>query len=279
MAESNIVSMEELLGTGIKKQPNTEQPVERQVTTGETVEKKFPQPSKESNIISMEELLGTSSVRPQAVPDDKEEAPKNTMDSLVKNKDWLRDAEIIYEHERGEKFKGSDAELDYWFRNRHSRLGNDLTNIGLTAADALDMSDEVKLAWINSLDTWDNTEGTLGSFGNAVYQSLTDPTTVAFAAAGFGVGGIAKLAGQKGATIAAKFAFKDQLQKALTKEVGKEAAEQFVKTGASKKVSAEVLKKARSKAATNLAINRAGTVAGSSAGLAAADDLLRQSFR
>tara|TARA_R100000353_G_scaffold62309_1_gene49076 strand:+ start:1411 stop:5898 length:4488 start_codon:yes stop_codon:yes gene_type:complete len=280
MAEPNLVPLSNFFGTEKEVTKTTEQPVEVQQTTKEPVEKKTPQPDTEnkSNLVPLEKFFETSGVSPQAVPDDKEEAPKNTMDSLVKNKDWLKDAQVVYEHERGEKFKGSDAELDYWFRNRHSRLGNDLTNIGLTAADALDMSDEVKLAWINSLDTWDNTEGTLGSFGNAVYQALTDPTTVASIFAGFGVGGIAKLAGQKGATVAAKFAFKDQLKKALTKEVGKEAAEQFIKTGASKKVSAEVLKKARGKAATNLAINRGGTTAASGAGYSAADNLLRQSF-
>ena len=283
---ARILSIEEAFGTGPvaetsrpKETPTTEQPVE--------VEKVVkPVEKSDSRILSVEEAFGVSPASPQAVPNDKEEAPKNTMDSLVKNKDWLKDAQVVYEHERGEKFKGSDAELDYWFRNRHSRLGNDLTDIGLTAADALDMSDEVKLAWVNSLDTWDNTEATLGSFGNAIYQTLTDPTTVAFTAAGFGVGGIAKLAGQKGATIAAKFAFKDQLKKTLTEELGKtvteeaakEAAEQFIKTGASKKVSAEVLKKARGKAATNLAINRGGTTAASGAGYAAADNLLRQSF-
>ena len=181
---ARILSIEEAFGTGPvaetsrpKEIPTTEQPVE--------VEKVVkPVEKSDSRILSVEEAFGVSPASPQAVPDDKEEAPKNTMDSLVTNKDWLKDAQVVYEHERGEKFKGSDAELDYWFRNRHSRLGNDLTNIGLTAADALDMSDEVKLAWINSLDTWDNTEGTLGSFGNAVYQALTDPTTVASFEAG-----------------------------------------------------------------------------------------------
>ena len=277
---ARILSIEEAFGTGPvaetaqpKETPTTEQPVEVE-QVAEPVEKSG------SRILSMEEAFGVPSVSTQAVPTDTdEEAPKNTMDDLVKNKDWLTDAEVIYQHEKGEKFKGSDAELDYWFRNRHSRLGNDLTSIGLTAADALDMSDEVKLAWANSLDTWDNTEATLGSFGNAVYQALTDPTTVGATFAGFGVGGIAKLFGQKGAALAAKFAFKDQLKKALGEKVSKEAAEEFIQTGASKAITGEALKAARKQAAKNLAINRGGTQFATGSAWGAADNLLRQSFK
>jgi len=81
---------------------------------------------------------------------------QSTMDNLVKNKDWLGNAKTIYKHEKGEDYKGSDKDLDYWFRNRHSRFGNDLTNLGMTAYDAAElMDDDVKYAWVNSLDTWE----------------------------------------------------------------------------------------------------------------------------
>jgi len=273
MAAPKYVTDEEFLGIS--------SPTPSQVQQEPEVAQEPEEASPQSQYVTDEEFLQDSPlVSTQAVPTDTgKEVPKNTMDNLVKNKAWLTDAEVIYQHEKGEKFKGSDAELDYWFRNRHSRLGNDLTSIGLTAADALDMSDEVKLAWANSLDTWDNTEATLGSFGNAVYQALTDPTTVGATFAGFGVGGIAKLFGQKGAALAAKFAFKDQLKKALGEKVSKEAAEEFIQTGASKAITGEALKAARKQAARNLAINRGGTQLATGSAWGAADNLLRQSFK
>ena len=203
---------------------------------------------------------------------------QSTMDNLVKNQAWLGNAKTIYKHEKGEDYKGSDKELDYWFRNRHSRLGNDLTDIGLTAIDAMDMSDEVKQAWVGSLDTWDRTESTLGSVGNAAYQAITDPTTLAALVGGVGLGGVVKLGGQKAAAAAAKFAFKDQLQKALVKQVGTQAAEEFAKKGASKAITGEVLKGARKEAAKKLAFNKGISGSASGAGYMAADDLLRQSF-
>ena len=66
----------------------------------------------------------------QQAPAKTAEPEQSTMDNLVKNQDWLRDAKTIYKHEKGEDYKGSDKDLDYWFRNRHSRFGNDFTNLG-----------------------------------------------------------------------------------------------------------------------------------------------------
>mgnify|MGYP005989650393 FL=1 len=218
---------------------------------------------------------------------------QSTMDNLVKNQDWLRDAKTIYKYDKGEDYKGSDKDLDYWFRNRHSRLGNDLVDMFGTSFDSKDMSDDVKKAWVSSLDTWDSTEGTLGSAANAAYQAITDPTLLASIGAGFAAGsvvpgagnviggigaGITKLIGSRGAAQLAKMTFKGQLQKALVEKVGTEATKEFVKKGTSKAISGEVLKEARKKAAKNLAINQGFAQVGVGTSYMAADNLARQSF-
>jgi hypothetical protein len=205
---------------------------------------------------------------------------KFTMEGLDRNKDWLKNAKVIFKHEQGEDFRGSNQELGYWLRNRHSKFANDLTNLGLTAMDTDNMSDEVKQSWVDSLDMWDNTDPTVGSFFNALYQVGTDPTTVAAALATFGMGGVVKMFGQKGATLAAKFAFKDQLKKSLIKrKVSEEVAEKVAhKKGAVAAVDESILKASRKEAAKNLAINRAAV--GYPVGVAemGAYDLAQQSF-
>jgi hypothetical protein len=245
-------------------------------------------------IPTFEEIIGEAPATEQQAPTKTGEPEQFTMDNLVKNQDWLKDARTIYKHDKGEDYKGSDKDLDYWFRNKHSRLGNDLTSMVATGIDAAgDMPDDVKEAWVNSLNTWDNTEGTLGSAFNALYQTITDPSMIASIGAGAAAGsvvpglgtaagglsaGLAKIIGSRGVAQLAKLNFKAQLQKELVEKVGTKATEEFVKKGTSKAISDEVLKEARKKAAKTLAVNQ-GTVYGAEgAAYAATDDLFRQSF-
>mgnify|MGYP003112759403 CR=1 FL=1 len=190
-----------------------------------------------------------------------------TMDNLVKNQDWLRDAKTIYKHEKGEDYRGSDKDLDYWFRNRHSRFGNDLTNLGMTAYDAAQlMDDDVKRAWVNSLDTWDNTEGSLGSFANAVFQTVTDPTAIV-GAGSLGAGLAARAIGRKAAL--------DGFKQTLKSQIKDQAVKQVSKTKVGKKVAEEAAKKeAVEKSGKRIAIEL-GAIG---AGYTAADDLMYQSF-
>ena len=203
-----------------------------------------------------------------------------TMESLDSNTDWLKNSRVIYEHEEGENFKGTDKELGYWLRNRHSKFAHDLTNLGLTAADTGSMSDEVKKAWVDSLDMWDETDPTVGSIMNAVYHTVTDPITGATVLSTFGWGLLPRMFGGRGAALAAKFAFKGQLKKALIKrEVSEEVAEQIVrKKGKAGAVDEAILKEAHREAAKNLAINRAGQGALSGAGWGTGYDVAYQSF-
>ena len=207
-------------------------------------------------------------------------ADEITIESLDSNTNWLKNSRIIYKHELGEDFKGTDKELGSWLRNRHSKFAHDLYNLGLTAADTGSMSDEVKKAWVDSLETWDDTDPNVGSIMNAAYHMFTDPITIATGLATFGTGLVPKMLGGRGAALAAKFAFKGQLKKALlTQKVPEEIAEQIVKKkGKAGAVDEAILKAAHREAAGNLAINRAGQGALSGAAWSASDDALLQSF-
>ena len=79
-------------------------------------------------------------------------------DDLDTSRKWLSNAATIYEAEEGDKWKGSQKGLSDWFKNRHSKLGFDMTNMGITAYNMSDMSDKVKQAWIDSMTAYDQTD-------------------------------------------------------------------------------------------------------------------------
>ncbi len=224
-------------------------------------------PAPVSNSIYDEVMAQPPEKSIQQAPTKTEEPEQSTMDNLVKNQGWLKDAKTIYKHEKGEDYKGSDKDLDYWFRNRHSRFGNDLTNLGMTAYDAAQlMDDDVKRAWVNSLDTWDNTEGSLGSFANAVFQTVTDPTAI-IGAGSLGTGLAARAIGRKAAL--------DSFKQTLKSQIKDQAVKQISKTKVGKKVAEEAAKKeAVEKSGKRIAVEL-GAIG---AGYTAADDLMYQSF-
>lgn len=102
--------------------------------------------------------------QPQVQPQDVE-TPEQDMDDLDTDNKWLKNASIIYKAEEGEDWKGSKKSLAQWFKNRHSKLNFNVTNMGLTAYDTKDMSDETKQAWIESITQYDNADWDLYSFG------------------------------------------------------------------------------------------------------------------
>ena len=212
---------------------------------GTTKQNQIPVTQSQDKEDDFDTLLNKAMTTQQA-PAKTGEPEEFTMDNLVKNQDWLRDARTIYKHEKGEDYRGSDKDLDYWFRNRHSRFANDITNLGMTAYDASElMSDDVKRAWVNSIDTWDNTEASIGSAANAAFQTLTDPTAIAAMLATPFTGGT---------SLAARF-------------------------GAKTKVSKEVAEEAVKKQAVEKSGKRLATEYGAAgAGWGAADSLLYQSF-
>ena len=156
-------------------------------------------------------------------------------DDLDTSRKWLSNAATIYEAEEGDKWKGSQKGLSDWFKNRHSKLGFDMTNMGITAYNMSDMSDKVKQAWIDSMTAYDQTDISLSQFGRGIKHAITDPIGVASLVAGFGVGGLVKVLGSRGAAIAGRTLFKDQLTKALMKKGMTEAtAKEAIKGTGSK---------------------------------------------
>ena len=119
------------------------------------------------------------------------------MDDLDSKNDWIQQARTIYNYEnKDKKFKGSNKELSDWFKDRHSSLANNLTNLGTTAYDTSNMSDDVKKAWAQSLDTYDRTNSDFGTFLRAVGNTFADPLTYVGAVGTAGLGVVAKVAGK-----------------------------------------------------------------------------------
>lgn len=108
---------------------------------------------------------------------------------------------------------GISKSLSDWFKDRHSKLGFDMTNMGTTAYGMSDMSDKTKKAWIDSMGAYDQTDISLSQVGRGIFHALTDPVGVASIVAGVGVGGLVKLLGSRGAAVAGRTLFKDQLKK------------------------------------------------------------------
>ena len=175
-----------------------------------------------------------------------------TTDSLDKNEVWLDSAKKIYEDETGEIFDPDKAGYDNiseWFKNRHSKYDYNMVNLIQTGFSVGDKSDEVKKAWLESMDLYDQADGDAGDFFRAVKNLALDPITIASFLGTFGVGGVAKLGGQKAASLAAKVSFKENLRKELKGKVSKETIEEVLKTKGSKDILAETLKTARNRAA------------------------------
>ena len=196
----------------------------------------------------VEEIYGSSTKEPTEVKVDE----TLTTDSLDKNEVWLDSAKKIYEDETGKTFDPDEAGYDNvseWFKNRHSQYNWNLVNMLDTGFSVGDKSDEVKKAWLESMDLYDQSDGDAGDFFRAMKNVALDPTTIASIVATFGVGGIAKLGGQKAASLAAKVSFKENLRKELKGKVSKETIEEVLKTKGSKDILAETLKTARNRAA------------------------------
>jgi hypothetical protein len=200
------------------------------------------------------QLFGPEEVesKPEIVVDPDEEL---TMDMLDNRSDWIEQARTIYNYENPDKkFKGTDKKLSEWFKDRHSSLNHNLTDLLGTGFDTSNMNDEVKRAWSQSMDTYENTDSDFATFFRAVQNTFEDPLTYAGLFGTGGLGLVAKIGAKKGANEAlrnllGRFEFKQQLNKQLETQIGKEAAEEFIKKGATKKATKEVLEKARPQAA------------------------------
>ena len=185
-------------------------------------------------------------------------------DDLDTSQKWLSNAATIYEAEEGDKWQGSQKSLSDWFKDRHSKLGFDMTNMGMTAYNMSDMSDKTKQAWVDSMGVYDQTDTSLSQVGRGIFHALTDPVGVASIVAGVGVGGLVKLLGSRGAAVAGRTLFKDQLKKKLLKEGIKEPTK-------------EMLEKAGKEVVKSRGREQALRVGAAGAGWGTTEDLLNQS--
>ena len=210
-----------------------------------------------------------------------------TMDSLDTNKAWLDSAKKIYQSEKGTlpiEMQRDPAKLAQWLKERHSEIGWSLANvagkgIAETALTTFDMKDDAKQAWIDSLDMYEKTDSDWGSRARAAKQIALDPTTWGGLVFGFGVGGIAKMAGQRGASKVAINLFKKELVKSLTQAGYKKGAvNRAVTEGVSRTIPAEILKTHAKSAATKAAVKKVGKSAAIGAGYTGAFDASEQQF-
>jgi hypothetical protein len=190
-------------------------------------------------------------------------------DVLDTNQQWLKNAAIIYNSEEGENWKGSQKDLSDWMKDRHSKLNFDITNMGITAYNMDELSDDQKKAWLESITQYSDTAIDWSQFGRGLYHTLTDPLTALSIATGIGApllfGG--KVAAGAGLNFLGKTLFKNNLKDALIKrKVSEKLASQVVKKGAAKGVKKEVLEEARKEAANTTALY-AGTYGGAEGAL------------
>jgi len=206
---------------------------------------------------------------------DKEEDDRSVND-LIKDPKWISSGVKIYEYEEGKPFNAAESGYDSpgdWLADRHSSLAWNLTDLGLTAAKTAlnidEMPDDVKQAWVDSLQDFDAADTDLKSTLRAFKNTGADPATWGSLLAGFGIGGLAKLIGGRAATTAAKF----ELKKQLIAELAKRGV-----TEGSGKATEEIVKEARKEALKTVGKQYSKTGAASAATFAGAHDISRQSL-
>ena len=131
------------------------------------------------------------------------------------------------------------------------------------------MPDDVKQAWVESLQDFDAADTDLKSTLRAFKNTSADTATWGSLIAGFGIGGLAKLIGGRSATIAGKF----ELKKQLIAELAKRGV-----TEGSGKATEEIVKEARKEALKTVGKQYSKTGAASAATFAGAQDISRQSL-
>lgn len=204
------------------------------------------------------------------------EEDDRSVNDLIKDPKWISSGMKIYEYEEGKPFNAAEAGYDSpgdWLADRHSSLNWNLTDLGFTAAKTAlnidEMPDDVKEAWVKSLQDFTTVDTDLKSTMRAFKNTGADPLTWGSIIAGFGVGGLAKLIGGRAATTAAKFELKQQ----LIAELAKRGV-----TQGSGKATEEIVKEARKEAVKTVARNMGMTAAASGATYAGGADIARQSL-
>lgn len=229
-----------------------------------------------------------------------QQKPKYTMNDLTDikkdvGKQWEKNAKIIYDYDKDKaskswgadnvNFREKDKDESYaeWFKDRQSRL-YDFTNLGSTAYNAItDMPDDVKKAWVESLKTYDDTDGDAAAFGRALRYTVTDPSFWGSLVVTGGIVPFLRTLGGKTANAVGKLAFSTALQDALAGKIGKEAAKDLVQSkvvgdNLKKEVVKEALETTGKEAAKTVAKTRIAVGAASAGGWTGLSDFLRQNL-
>ncbi len=202
----------------------------------------------------VEQIQTPPSVTQPVVPTDQVEPAKFSESDLDTNEEWLETARIIYENEEGKKYPWDNKRLSDWLKNRHSELAVDLTSMAATAYRAKDFDPDTQLAWLKSMQMYENTSTEIATFLRGAKNYFQDPVSLAATFGGAGILGVAKHLGTKAASTAARWSFQQHLKNALQSQgLTKEAIKEVIKEGGTKGLKKEVLTEARSKAARELA--------------------------
>tara|TARA_R110000787_G_scaffold221375_1_gene330037 strand:+ start:1618 stop:6525 length:4908 start_codon:yes stop_codon:yes gene_type:complete len=226
--------------------------------------------------------------------------PKYTMNDLTDiekdvGKQWAKNAKIIYDYDKNKaseswgadnvNFREKDKDESYaeWFKDRQSRL-YDFTNLGSTAYNAItDMPDNVKKAWVETLKTYDDTDGDAAAFGRALRYTVTDPSFWGTFLVTGGIVPFLRTLGGKTAQAVGKLAFSTALQDGLVGKIGKEAAKDLVQSkvvgdNLKKEVVKEALETTSKEAAKTVTKTRIAVGAASAGGWTGLADFLKQNL-
>jgi len=211
-------------------------------------------------------------------PQPDQDQPMFTMDDLNTNKNWIDHAKTIYRNEEGEDApKKTDKQLAEWLKDRHSEVGMDLTSMAWLATNVDDFDPEVQKAWKDSMDIYENTDWDTMSFFRGAKNMIQDPTMIAGTIGTLGLGGIARIAGGKTASMLGKYTIKEQLKKALMKRgLTEEASKEVAERGATKGLKSQVLSDARREALRKVGQRQAVTGTLMGAGYSGAADAMLQ---
>ena len=170
--------------------------------------------------------------------------PKYNFSDLDKNDKWLKAAATIYKYENKKDFdpEKEGQSLSDWFKNRHSEFSFDLGSMIADLSNIDEWSDDVKKAWVDSLQIYDDTGTDIYSVGRAIKNVVQDYTFLPSMFATFGVAAVVRLLGGKAASAAGRLVFKQRLKDLLAKKVLKTEVPKALGKSETKKNISRILK-------------------------------------
>jgi len=185
---------------------------------------------------------------------------KLTTRDLLTDSSWINASKQIYKNQTGKDWIGPDSKVAEWGIGNTADFEYDITKTIGVAARSKNFDAATANAWDTVLTKYDQLPVSLGGTGRALQYMAGDPTFLPSVFAGFGLGKLAGLAGQKGAKVAAKFAIKEAVKKAR-KEALESATKQKLKGTVKKEFVSNAITQAKKNVAKNVGI-AVGTEAG-----------------